>query len=164
MKEMFRFQFAVLLLVVLNACSTMNPDSIPGYSTDPVYGYSPDHPLSLHAGSAREASEKVEAYFSGLQTPDGERLRVTGKTRVENPNYKKPRIVLYNWITGEQINPGNGSFLVKYELSTDTGEAFREVYVNHFTREEPRVPHALISAPDTASEASLASENMPNIQ
>ena len=83
-----------------------------------------------------------------LRTAEGEKLEVISKLKVDNPNYKKPKIVLYNWITGEQINHGNGRFLYRYELKSETGRNSLQLYVNHFIKGEPLIPDSLILADD----------------
>lgn len=144
---MFKFQFAVLLLVVLSSCSAIHLDEgIP--SRNPEYGLSPEHPLALYSNFREAATEKTEEYLKGLRTAGGEKLRIVGRSKVPNPNYKAPKLVLYNWITGEQINQGNGSFLVRYELQSESGKDSLLLYVNHFVREEPLKPVSLVTADD----------------
>lgn len=124
--------FALLLLVLLTACSTTNLDySLPN-AIDARYGYSPELPLALPAQFKGEASKKTINFIEQLKTESGEPLKVVGASKVPNPQFKKPKLVLYNWITGEQINQGNGSFLMKYQLASETGKDSLELYVNHF--------------------------------
>ena len=146
MKEMFKFQLAILMLVVLSSCSAMLPGAETELFPGQVYGVTPEDPLSLHASFEKEATKKAEAYFNDLRTPEGEKLQLVGKTRVPNPNYKKPKIILYNWITGEQINQCNGRFLVKYQLATESGKDRVDIYVNHFIRKDPQIPDSLVLA------------------
>lgn len=143
---MFKFQLAILMLVVLSSCSAMLPGSETDLFPNPGYGLTPEDPLGLHASFENEAAKKTAAYFNELRTPGGERLLLVAKSKVPNPNYKKPKIVLYNWITGEQINQGNGRFLVKYELASESGKDSLDIYVNHFIRKDPQIPGSLMRA------------------
>jgi len=70
---------------------------------------------------------------------------------VANPNFKKTKIILYNWISGEQINQGNGRFLVRYELESESGRDSLQLYVNHFIKGALLIPHSLFLADDIGS-------------
>ena len=146
MKEMFKFQLAILLLVVLSSCSSLLPGAETKLFPGPDHGHSPEDPLSLQANFEKEALEKTTAYVKQLRTAGGEKLHLTGKTKVHNPGYKKPKIVLYNWITGEPINKGNGRFLVKYQLASESGKDSVDLYVNHFISRDPQIPGSLVMA------------------
>ena len=115
MKSLIKMQLLILLLVHTGCSATRLDDGIP-HSVDPNYGYSPHWPIALSSSFEEEASRKTADFLGSLRTANGENLEVVGKFKVANPNYRKPKIILYNWIAGEHINQGNGRFLIQYQL------------------------------------------------
>lgn len=149
----------ILMLLVLNACSASRFDPSLQYSTDPDYGYSPQEPLVLYTNFEEAASKKANKFFENLRTAKGEKLIVVEMTKVANPNYKKPTIVLYNWITDEQMNKGNGKFLIQYQLKSEGGTDSLQLYVNHFMKGSPLVPNSLFLADDLSTDHLLGAFN-----
>lgn len=152
MKKLLKPQLLILLLLVLTGCSTTNFNQLP-YTTHPDHGYTPLNPLTLNASFEEVASRKTAEFIDCLRSTRGEKLVIADKTKVPNPSYNKPKMVLYNWITGEQINQGNGRFLIKYQLQTETGNDTLYLYVNHFVRGQLEVPHSLVLAEETGGQS-----------
>lgn len=148
MKKLIKPMLVILLSWMLTGCSTTGFGDPLIFTTDPDYGYSPQEPLALYSPFEEESSRRTAELVQNLRTAKGEKLMIVDKTKVENPNYKEPRIVLYNWITGEQINQGNGRFLTRYELQSESGGDPLNLFVNHEVRGQLRIPGSLHLARD----------------
>lgn len=109
-------------------------------ATEPEHGFNPENPVAVCTPYKLKSSKKMDYFLEGLRTKNGEKLVVIDISSISNPNYKKPAILLHNFITGEVINKGNGRFLKKITLKEEKSDKTYELYVNNHIKENLRIP------------------------
>src|SRR5690606_34360554 len=103
-----------------------------------------DDPIIINDRFQLQTMKKAEYFFNGLRTHQGEKLEVTKITEVPNPKFKKPAILIHNYITGEVINKGNGKFLKKVTVRAEDSGDIYEIYVNTNIKQDLQVPQAFL--------------------
>ncbi|MEP6262780.1 MAG: hypothetical protein ABJ092_14485 [Gillisia sp.] len=143
MKTLLKLPLFLFLFSGLLAISQEKP-IIFASTSDPVTGLSAYSPIVIHTPYKHQTRKKAEYFFTGLRTRNGEKLQVTAIKDVPNPNFKKPKILLHNYITGEVINKGNGKFLKKVTLKSEESGEIYELFINTNIKDELLVPQPFL--------------------
>lgn len=109
-------------------------------ASDPDYGITPQNPVIINTPYKLKTSRKTDYFIKGLRTKNGDSLEVLEITEIPNPNFKKPKVLIHDFINGEVINKGNGKHLKKFTLKSKGSEETYNLYINQHIREEIQVP------------------------
>src|SRR5690606_17435262 len=130
METIIKFTMAFLLMLGTNAYSQKELPLFKSAET-PEVGLSPENPVIISTPYKQKTLKKTAYFLNGLRNENGEKLEVIEISKVPNPNFKKPDILLHNFITGEVINKGNGKFIKKFTLKSQNSGEIYELYVNN---------------------------------
>ncbi len=139
MKPIVKFFLFISILIGFNGYSQQE-ELVFKSATEPEYGLNPQNPVAVYTPYKLETSRKMKYFLKGLRTKGGVKLVVVQILSIPNPRYKKPAIVLHNFITGEIISKGNGELIKKVILRAENSDKFFELYVNHYIKADLEVP------------------------
>lgn len=143
MKTLIKFTTVLFLMFGTNTYSQSEFPLFKSAKT-PDVGLSPENPVIINTPFKQRTLKKTAYFLKGLRTQSGEKLEVIEVTEIPNPNFKKPAILLHNFITGEVINKGNGKFIKKVTLKAQGSCEIYELYVNNHVKEDLLVPQIFV--------------------
>ena len=138
-------QVGIIFLMLLASCAPFNHHLNPSDAPIKTFQYSensPGDPVWIWAPTAQSKEQKVNSFLNTLNSYGG-KYEIVEKELVPNPNYKLPRIKLYNIYTNEILNKRKGEFLEVYTLRSSEGKNPVYLYIATNKREKKIEPASL---------------------